>query len=82
MNIYETRAAAGIIAVTPNDATDLPGGPTRGVYVGVGVAGDVAVIMADGSTGTFTAAANGEHPWKVRRILTTGTTATNMLALY
>jgi hypothetical protein len=76
MNIYETRAAAGITAVTPNDATDLPGGPTRGVYAGV------AVIMADGSTGTFTAAANGEHHWKVRRILTTGTTATNMLALY
>lgn len=80
MNVYETRAAAGIAAVTPNDSTDLPGGPMRGVYVGV--AGDVAVIMADGSTGTFTAAANGEHAWKVRRILTTGTTATNMLALY
>lgn len=80
MNIYETRAAAGIAAVTPSDSADLARGTTRGVYIGV--SGDVAVIMADGSSGTFTAAANGEHPRKVRRILAAGTTATNILALY
>jgi len=68
-------------AVTPNDSTDLSGGVTRGLYIGA--AGNVAVLMADGSAVTLTALAVGvTHPIAVSRVKSTGTTATSILALY
>lgn len=66
------------VAVTKSDATVFP--VTRGLYVGV--TGDVAVRMASGATVTFKAASAGEHPWQVDMVLSTGTTATDMLRLY
>ena len=75
-DISNTYAAA---AVTTSDATVIP--KTRALWVGV--AGNVAVRMAgDGSLVTFTGAAVGIIPVQVDKVLSTGTTATTILALY
>ena len=67
-------------AITPSDSTVLPK-QTRGIYVGG--AGNVAVTMADGSTATFNAIAVGVvHLLSVTKVMATGTTATNIVALY
>ena len=65
-------------AVTPSDSTTLT--PTRALYVGG--TGDVAVVMADGVTLTFTAVPVGILPVQVVKVLATGTTATNIVALW
>ncbi len=72
------RAAA---AVTPNDDTDLAGG-CRGLYVGTG--GDLALILAEDSAAvTFKNAISGTVlPLCVKRVKATGTTATDIVALY
>ena len=75
-------------AVTPNDNTDLvpPNGvarPTRALLVGG--TGTVAVIFADGSTATLTipsTACGFVQMLAVTRVKATGTTATNIVALY
>lgn len=73
--------ASQVVAVTPSDSTDLTHYATA-LYVGT--AGNVAVIPinnADGAPVTFTAHASGYMPVRVRRVLATGTTASNILAL-
>jgi hypothetical protein len=68
-------------AVTPNDTTNLSGGATKGLYVGV--TGNVVVTMADGTDATFTNLSSGAiHPISVLKVKATGTTATNILAVY
>jgi hypothetical protein len=74
----DVASAYGAAAITPSDSTVIP--TTRAVYVGV--TGNVAVRMANGDLATYTAAAVGEHPWQVDKVLFTNTTATTMLALY
>jgi hypothetical protein len=55
--------------------------PTRGVYVGT--AGNIAVDMVSGGTVTFFNVLAGTLlPIQVDRIYATGTTATNLVALY
>lgn len=66
--------------VTPNDAADLPDGLTRAVFVGV--AGDLACVDATGQAFTITSGAAQYHPLRVARIMATGTTAAQLLALY
>lgn len=69
------------VAVTPSDTVDLVNGATKGLYVGG--AGNVAVLMQDGSDVAFTALAIGVfHNISVKRVKATGTTATSILALY
>ena len=69
-------------AITPNDAEDIIA--TAGIYVGV--SGDLRVTlaeMADGSHVTFTDLAAGIiHPLVVKRVWNTGTTATDIVAVY
>lgn len=62
--------------VVPNDSTDLA---TPG-QVYVGVSGDVAII-AENDTATVILKSHpiGYIPCRVRRVLSTGTTATNMV---
>lgn len=74
----DTAPAFNAVAITPSDATIIPA--TRGIWVGV--TGNVAVRMASGATATFTAAPVGVLPIQVDKVLSTGTTATTMLALY
>jgi hypothetical protein len=67
------------VAVTPSDSVDLPA-KTTALYVGI--AGDLTVTMLNGETVTFTAAAAGWHPIRVRRVWSTGTAATNIVAVW
>lgn len=77
-----TPASRGA-AVTPSNTANLTA-TSRGIYVGV--SGDVVVTlqgMIDGTSLTFTGLAAGVvHPLKVKRVWTTGTTATNIVAVY
>ncbi|MDR3599372.1 MAG: hypothetical protein P4L49_02635 [Desulfosporosinus sp.] len=74
-----TAQSAGV--VTPSDSVNLVGGTTKGLYIGG--AGNVSVLMQDGTSVTFVALAIGMfHNISVKRVNVTGTTATNILALY
>ncbi len=67
-------------AVSKSDTVDLTN-VSRGLYVGG--AGDVAVLMLDGTALTFSSVPAGTLlPIRVSRVKSTGTTATNMVALY
>lgn len=71
--------ARGAAAVTKSDSTVLP--TTRGLYIGG--AGDVAVLMVNGATVTFPGAVAGSVlPLCVTKVMSTNTTATNIVALY
>jgi hypothetical protein len=73
--------ASDAITIVPNDAADLGKVPTKGLYIGV--SGDVKVTLNSGNTVTFTGLSSGViHPIAVKRVWATGTTATNMLAVY
>jgi hypothetical protein len=67
------------VAVTPGDATNIM--ETDSLYIGG--AGAVAVRMEGGSNATFAAVPAGTTlNVRANRVLATGTTATNILALY
>lgn len=68
-------------AITPSDSTPLAQ-PTRAIYVGG--AGDVVVILlGDSSAVTFKAVPVGTWLWvRAATVKSTGTTATNLLALW
>lgn len=74
-----TVSAYDARAVTPSDSTILP--TTRALYIGG--SGDVSVVMAYGTTVTFTALLAGSIlPVQVKQVRATNTTATNLIALY
>lgn len=76
----DVAAAFRGAAVTASDATILP--VTRALYIGG--AGDVAVIFA-GDTAAVTlsgAQAGSILPVQVTRVMSTNTTATNIVALW
>jgi len=68
-------------AITPSDTTDLST-TCRAIYVGS--AGDIVVDMAGGETSvTFSNVTDGGMlPIRVRRVYSTGTTATNLVCVY
>lgn len=76
-NPYQKAAA-----VTPADGSDLPGGVCRAVYIGG--AGNLSVILGDDSSPvTLTGLLVGTvYPICAKRIRSTSTTATNIVALY
>lgn len=66
-------------AVTPNDSANLSQWPAA-LYVGG--TGDVKVDMANGGTVTFVNVPDGTFlPILVKRVYSTGTDATNIIAL-
>lgn len=69
-------------AITPNDDTDLPGGVTRAIYVGG--AGNIVADSASGDTSiTFTGLLAGViYPLHIKRVRSSLTTATSLLAIY
>jgi hypothetical protein len=81
---YETHQggleapARDAFAITPNDSTDLAVS-TRALYVGG--TGNVKVDTVAGTTVTFTAVPVGILPVRVRRVHSTGTTATNIVGM-
>lgn len=75
----QAAAATSAQAVTTSDTVDLTN-VSRALFVGG--AGNVVVIMFDGTTVTFTGVTAGTIlPIRVSRVKATGTTATNMVAL-
>lgn len=73
-----TAPAHGAFLVTPGDATFIP--VTRALYVGT--TGNLNVRMADDQTVLFTAVPVGIFPIQVDQVLATGTSASNIVALY
>lgn len=68
----------GIVAVVL-DADISP--ISRGLYVGV--TGNVAIVASDGSTATFINVQGGTVlPVRVKRVNTSGTTASSLVAIY
>lgn len=77
--------------VTTSDTQDLPGSsstPTYAKALYIGVTGDVVVVTVgdqtnggQGTAVTFKVHPVGYMPVQVRRVLSTGTTATNIVAL-
>lgn len=76
-----TAPAVGAAAVTKSDSADLPR-IARALYVGG--AGNVSVICEDGGTAVvFVGLAAGQIlPVRVKRVRSTDTTATSIVALY
>ncbi|WP_265501158.1 spike base protein, RCAP_Rcc01079 family [Paracoccus beibuensis] len=64
--------------VIPDDATDLD---LASRAIAVGTEGFVNLITVDGSTGRIFAVPGAPFPIRVRRILATGTTATDIVVL-
>jgi hypothetical protein len=78
-SIEGLASASGVIAVTPSDSTAIATLP-RALYVGG--AGNIAVLMEDDSTATFSSVPAGTLlPIRVKRVNSTNTTATLILAL-
>ncbi len=78
-------AAQGVLNVTPSDTDNLafPSGTSRSRGLYVAVTGDLSVEMVDGSTAKFEDIAAGViHYLAVTKVLSTGTTATGIVALY
>lgn len=79
-----TRPGASTVAVTPSNSVDiaqLNNEYPRALWVG-GV-GNVAVVTPDGVVNTLEGVATGTLlPIQVRRVNSTSTTATSMVAIY
>lgn len=80
---YEGRFDAPIQgtigAITPNDGADL----SRVIHaLNVGVTGDVKVTFVDGTEGVMTLASGALHRMLVKRVWSTGTTATGIKGFY
>lgn len=71
-----------IVAVTPNDSTDLPNGTCRALIFTA--AGNVVITTAAGNDVTLPISANwfGVQYIRASRIKATGTTATGIFACY
>ena len=84
----DATALLGAVAVTPNDSVDVtpsagPARPTRALIIGG--AGTIKLTFADGSVATLTVPTGvlGFVQYlAVTRVWATGTTATNLTALY
>jgi len=66
------------VPVVPSDVLALP--PTRAIYVGT--PGNITLQHIDGTSVLFTAVVAGILPVAVVRVMATGTTAANLIALY
>ena len=79
-DISQIGPARNAAAVTPNDSTDLAN-VSRGIMVGV--SGNVSVNMSGGGSAVVMPMTAGQlYPIAVSRVLSTGTTATGIVALW
>ena len=71
---------AGILPIDYSGGNQVLVSTSRGVYISA--TGNLAVVMVDGSTGTFVGLAAGvSHPMQVRQINQTGSTAVGLVLL-
>ncbi len=75
--------AGGDSNATIKIRTTFPGSAERGACIYVGNSGDVEVLLEGGNTVVFVGVATGAFlPILAKQVISTNTTATNMLALY
>lgn len=83
---YQKLQAGRAAAVTPSDTVNIPavtGGTNNGCVLYVGGDGNLRVTTIGGDTVTFVGVLAGTFlPVQVLRVLSTGTTATNIVALW
>ena len=73
--------ARDFVTVTPSDSVNFAEGLSIGIYVGV--SGDVSLVTKAGNSVTLKNVAAGIiHPIPCTRVNSTGTTATEILAVY
>lgn len=80
LNAQNTAPAEEAIAVTPSDNIPLVNGACRALYIGV--TGDVNIITPNATTVLFKAVPVGILPVRAATVMSTSTTATNIVALY
>jgi hypothetical protein len=68
------------ITVTPNDGADLPGGTPKALWVNG--SGNLSLVGEDGNAETFAVVAGAPIDLRPARVRATGTTATDIKALY
>lgn len=73
-------SARRAVVITPSDTVDIATVPRGGLFVGT--EGDIVVIMADDTASVTFKSAVGFIPLMVKRVLATGTTAQDIVALY
>jgi hypothetical protein len=80
-DLDRTQSTRSAVAVTPNDSADLDR-HTRGIYIGT--AGTIRVThVEDTSPTNYPITIGGSvYPWAVKRIHSTGTTATDIIAQF
>lgn len=77
----QTDPGANYAPITPHDSTNFTNGVCRGIYVGV--AGIIVAVTEDDVAVTFKGAAAGTIiPIRAKRVNSTTTTATDMVAIY
>lgn len=83
---YQKLQAGRAAAVTPSDTVNIPavtGGTNNGCVLYVGGDGDLKVTTIGGDDVTFVGIVAGTFiPVHVLRVWSTGTTATNIVALW
>lgn len=68
-------------AITPHDTNELTEGPSRAIYVGV--TGNLTVrLLNDDDDTLFSNVPVGIFPIRASHVRSTGTTATNLVAMY
>ena len=84
--MYIKSQAGRASAVTPSNTVDIPaitGGTNNGCVLYIGGFGDLRVETVGGDTVTFVGVLGGTFfPVQVSRVYATGTTATNIVALW
>jgi hypothetical protein len=76
----QVGSALNAVNVIPDDDKDLDGGPARGIFVGT--AGMVSFMTPNGNIVTINSADSQYHPIYVKRVRSTGTDASGIVALY
>ena len=83
---YQKLQSGRAAAVTPSDTVNIPsvnGGTNNGCVLYIGGAGNVKVLTVGGDEVTFFSAQAGlVIPVQVLKVFSTGTTATNIVALW
>ena len=78
---YDVMPANKAYSVTGDDDNDLTNGACRAIYVGG--AGNINCDLVGGTTVVFSGLLAGVvYPLSVKRVRSTSTTATNIVALY
>lgn len=78
------QSYSGAQAITPNDATNVPRYGSRVTFdaIHVGGAGTVTVVLENGNTVQFTATAGSYLHIQGKRVNSTGTAGTLLVAMY